>query len=136
MKIAELQARQGKVELEAKVVEKQESRTFEKFGEPGRVCNATIEDDTGKVILTLWNEDVDKVNVGDTVKISNGYVGEWQGNLQLSTGKFGTLEVKKGEGGASEPKEEPKPDEPKPEDFEAKPGDARLDDNISEEETI
>jgi hypothetical protein len=43
--------------------------------------------------LTLWNEQIEQVKVGDKVKISNGYVNEFQGELQLTTGKFGKLEV-------------------------------------------
>ena len=82
--------------------------------------------------LTLWNEQADQINVGDKVHITNGYVGEYQGKLQLSTGKFGALEVVKGDGTTS--KVEPKV-EPKPEDFEAGKGEAVIDDSISEEET-
>ena len=70
----------------------------------------------------MWNEQADQVNVGDTVKISNGWVGEYQGEKQLSTGKFGKLEVVDGgsdEESASEPtaaSAEPKqPAEEKPE---------------------
>ena len=93
MEIKDLQARQGHVELIADVVEKTEPRTFEKFGKQGRVCKAKVKDATGTVTLTLWNEDIEKINVGDKIKLSKGYVGEWQGELQLSAGKFGTLEV-------------------------------------------
>lgn len=93
MKISELEPRQGKVEIQAEVTEKEEPREFEKFGKKGRVCNAVIKDDSGSVKLTLWNEQVDSVNIGDVVKIQNGWVGEWQGEKQLTTGKFGKLEV-------------------------------------------
>src|SRR3989344_3492806 len=93
MKISELKARQGSVEITAEVVDVGEPRNFNKFGKEGKVADATIKDDSGQIKLTLWNEQVDKVKEGDTVTIKNGYVGEWQGGLQLSTGKFGTLEV-------------------------------------------
>jgi replication factor A1 len=93
MNINELQPRQGKVELQAKVIDKGEPRTFEKFGKEGKVCNAKIKDDTGEVVLSLWNEQVEQVNVGDIIKISNGYVSEFKGEMQLSTGKFGNLEI-------------------------------------------
>ena len=56
MKISELQPRQGKVEIEAEVIDKGEVRTFEKFGKEGRVCNAKIKDDSGEMTLSLWNE--------------------------------------------------------------------------------
>lgn len=98
MAIADLQARQGNVEITAEVVSKEEPRTFDKFGKSGRVCNAIIQDDSGKMKLTLWNEQIDQINVGDKITVKNGYVNEWQGEKQLSTGKFGTLEVSKGKG--------------------------------------
>lgn len=93
MNINELQVKQGNVELTAKVKEKGDVREFNKFGKSGRVCNAIIEDNTGKVILTLWNEQAEMVNIGDTIQIENGYVGEYQGEKQLTTGKFGKLTV-------------------------------------------
>jgi len=96
MKISELQPRQGNVEIEAEVVDKGEARTFEKFGKEGRVCNAKIKDDSGEIKLSLWNEQVDQVNVGSKVKLTNGYVSEFKGEMQLSTGKFGSLEVSGG----------------------------------------
>ncbi|HLC74997.1 MAG TPA: SOSS complex subunit B family protein [Candidatus Nanoarchaeia archaeon] len=106
MPIKDLQARQGNAEVTAALIEKGDVREFSKFGKTGRVCNATLEDESGKISLTLWNDDIDKVNAGDTVKITNGWVGEYQGELQLSTGKFGSIEVVK--------KETPQPAEKKP----------------------
>lgn len=103
MAIADLQPKQGKVDIEVEVTSKEEPRTFEKFGKQGRVCNARIKDDSGEMKLTLWNDQIDQVNEGDKVKISNGYVNEWQGEKQLTTGKLGKLEVI----GKSEEKKEP-----------------------------
>jgi replication factor A1 len=93
MEIKDLQPRQGKVELTATLSDKGDVRTIEKPNFSGRVCNAKLTDATGTVKITLWNDQVDQVNNGDTVKISNGYVSEYQGEMQLSTGKFGQLEV-------------------------------------------
>ncbi len=93
MKIAELKNGTGKVNLTAKVVEKEETREVNtKFGKT-TVANATIEDDSGTIILVLWGEETQKINQGDTVKIENGFVKEWNGSLQLSAGKFGKLSV-------------------------------------------
>src|SRR3989344_1515160 len=93
MEIVDLKPRQGKIEIVAEVTEKGDVREFNKFGKTGRVCNAKIKDDSGTISLTLWNEQVDQVKVGDKIHIKNGYVNEWQGELQLTTGKFGSLEV-------------------------------------------
>jgi len=93
MQIKDLEPRQGNVEIVVEIVEIAQPREFNKFGKSGRVANAKIKDSTGEMTLTLWNEQLDQVKPGDQVKITNGWVSEWQGEKQLSTGKFGSLEV-------------------------------------------
>ena len=93
MKVSELQGKQGNVEIELKITEISEPREFSKFGMVGKVANAIGKDDSGEIKVTLWNDQIEQVKVGDTIKIGKGYVSEWQGEKQLSTGKFGTLEV-------------------------------------------
>ena len=63
------------------------------------------KDGTGDIKLTLWNEDVEKIKAGDKVHLVNGYVNEWQGEMQLTTGRMGKLEVV-GKGEASPAKDE------------------------------
>jgi replication factor A1 len=93
MKISELKAGTGKADIEAKVIEKREPREVNtKFGRK-LVCEAVLEDDSGKVILVLWGDEIEKVSEGNTVKIENGYVKEWNNELQLSVGKFGKMKV-------------------------------------------
>lgn len=118
--IKDLEVKQGNVDIVIEVTEKGEVREFQKFGRSGKVCTATAKDETGEIKLTLWNEDVDKVNVGDKLQLTNGYVNEFQGEKQLTTGKFGKMEVV----GASEGEAAPAPaDEttPKPEPVEEAP---------------
>lgn len=116
MDIKDLQPRQGNVEIIAKVIEVSEPREFQKFGKTGNVANAVIEDSTGKVKLTLWNEQIEMVKPGYKVKITNGYVNEYQGDMQLTTGKFGKLEILNADEAApSEVKEEEKDKKEKPE---------------------
>jgi len=101
MTISELNAGQGNVNVEGTITEVGEGRTFSKFGREMTVANAILQDDSGSIKLTLWNEDVSKYKEGDKVKITNGYVNEFQGEKQLTSGKFGQIE-KAGEGEASE----------------------------------
>lgn len=93
MEIKDIQPNQGNVDVVAKIVVKEEPRTFEKFGKTGKVCNAKIKDDTGEIVLTLWNEEIDKVNAGDKIHLINGWCSEFRGEKRISTGKFGKLEV-------------------------------------------
>lgn len=98
MKVNELNAGQGNVEVEGVIKEVGEPRTFNKFGRELTVVNAILEDDSGNIKLSLWNEDATRFKAGDKVKVVNGYVSEFQGEPQLTSGKFGSVE--KLEGGA------------------------------------
>jgi len=93
LKISELQPRQSKIEIECEVLEKGEIKEFDKFGKTLRLCNAKVKDDSGEVTLTLWNDEIDMVKEGDKIKITNGYCNEFQGEKQLTAGRFGKLEV-------------------------------------------
>lgn len=114
MKISELTIRQGSVEVEGTIKEVEEPRTFDKFGKELRVSNAVLEDDSGTIKLTLWNDEIDKFKAGDKVKITNGYVNEFQGEKQLTAGKFGKIE-KVGKGGDEESDETPAEEAPEEE---------------------
>lgn len=74
------------------VTEKGDVREFSRYGRMGRVCTCKIKDDSGEMELTLWNDDVDAVETGDKVKLTEGWCKEWNGRLQVSTGKSGKLE--------------------------------------------
>ncbi len=91
--VKELQPKQGNVNIELDILDVGPAREFQKFGKPGRVSTAVGKDGTGDVKITLWNDEIEKVKGGDHIKITNGYVSEWQGELQVSTGRFGTIEV-------------------------------------------
>ncbi|MEM2081830.1 MAG: OB-fold nucleic acid binding domain-containing protein [Candidatus Bathyarchaeia archaeon] len=95
MKISELKNGMKRVNVEAKVVEKGAPRqVMSRFkDETYTVADAMIADETGSIKLTLWNEQIDQVNVNDTIKIENGYVTSFKGEIQLNVGKFGTLTV-------------------------------------------
>lgn len=93
MKAKEIKPRQGKIEIELEIVDIGEIRQFERFGKTGRVVNAVAKDDSGEINLTLWNDEIDRVKAGDKVKITNGYCSEFQGERQLSAGKYGKLDI-------------------------------------------
>jgi len=75
--------------LRAKVVEKSAVRkVFSRFGQPLLVSNATLSDGTGSIKLPLWNSHIDTVSVGDTVRIENGRVKRFNGELLLNYSKL------------------------------------------------
>ena len=93
MNVKEIRPGQGKIDVEIEVVGIGEIRQFERYGRNGRVVTATAKDTSGEISLTLWNDEIDKVKVGAKVKIVNGYCSEFQGEKQLSAGKYGKLEI-------------------------------------------
>ncbi len=95
MKIGELQSGMKRVEIEASVVDKGAPRQVKaRFGdEMFNVADAIVQDDSGSIKLTLWNEQIDQVNIGDNIKIENGYVTSFKGEIQLNVGKFGKLSI-------------------------------------------
>lgn len=100
--ISELNAGQGNVNVEGTIKEKAETRSMNKFGKELRVANAILEDSSGTIKLTLWNDDTARFKEGDRIKIQNGYVGEFQGEKQLTSGKFGSIEKISSEDKSSE----------------------------------
>ena len=98
MGISDLQSGQGNVNVEGTISEMGEVRTFNKFGKELRVANAILKDGTGSIKLSLWNDDVARFKEGDKVKVVNGYVNEFQGENQLTSGKFGKIEMADGAG--------------------------------------
>jgi len=94
MKIIELKPGMKRVEITAKVTEKSDPREVTtRFGDTSRVATAIVQDDSGTIKLSLWNETIDQVNVNDTVKIENGYVTTFKGETQLNVGRYGRLSV-------------------------------------------
>ena len=84
-----------RVSVEAKVVEKNTPRqVMSRYkDETYTVADAVIADETASIKLTLWNEQIAQVEVNDKIKIENGYVTSFKGEIQLNVGKFGTLTV-------------------------------------------
>ena len=82
------------VDIVLDVSEIGEVREFSKFGKTGRVAKAKAKDESGAEIdLTLWNEQIDQVKAGAKVHLIDGYVNEWQGEIQLTTGRNGKMEI-------------------------------------------
>ena len=83
------------VNIEGTVERKGEPRTVnKKAGGTIDVCDAYLVDsEGGEIKLTLWGDDIPKVNNGDKLKITNGYTNSFKGEVSLTKGKFGQMEV-------------------------------------------
>ncbi|NIP62035.1 MAG: DNA-binding protein [Nitrosopumilaceae archaeon] len=84
----------GGVNIQGKVERKGEPRTVNmRSGGTIDVCDAFIVDEEGEIKLTLWGDDIQKVNDGDIIKITNGYTNSFKGEVSVTKGKFGQMEV-------------------------------------------
>ena len=82
------------IDLKAVVTSKGEPRTVNlKSGGSIDVCDAKLQDDSGEITLTLWGEEINQVEVGDTVQITNGYTNSFRDEVTLTKGKYGKMEV-------------------------------------------
>jgi len=95
VKVSELGPYSKQVNTTVKVVQKGEARetVSRQDGTTHRVLDALVGDDSGTIYMTLWDENIEKVNEGDTVNVKNGYVRPFKGSMRLNIGRYGSLEA-------------------------------------------
>lgn len=82
------------IDVKAKIVEIQPTKpVITRWGSESYVTNVMIADETGSIRLSLWNKQIDKVNVGDEVELKNCYVSRFAGQPQLRLQRKSTLSV-------------------------------------------
>ncbi len=91
VKIEDLKTYTRSANLRVKVVSKGEPKSVvsKKYGSTHQVAEALVGDETGCVLLNLWNKDIDRFEVGDVIHIRNGYVKLFRGFMRLNIGKYG-----------------------------------------------
>ena len=94
IKIEELNPRSREVNVIVKAVSKSDVRevTSRRDGSSHRVCDALVGDETGSIYLSLWDDNIDKVNMEDMISIKNGYVSLFRGSMRLNIGRYGSFE--------------------------------------------
>ena len=96
MKINEIKSGMSNVSLQAKVIDKSEVRGVQTRYGPKSVADVILEDDTGQISLSLWEDDIKSVEVGDMVEIKGAYTTQFRDKLQLNVPRrSGKIEVLK-----------------------------------------
>lgn len=65
-----------------------------RFGE-AKTALAIVKDDTGKLNLKLWRDQVDMIKQGDIIRIENGFATMFGGNVEINVGSRGRIIVLK-----------------------------------------
>jgi len=88
---------QSDVSVRGLVLDTGTIRTFDRDdGSEGKVSNLSLGDETGRIRVTLWDEQADRateLEAGTAVEVIDGYVKERDGNLELHVGDRGAVEV-------------------------------------------
>ncbi len=85
-----------KVNMSVRFLKLGEIKPFVRDGKVASYCKCYVEDVSGQIQMTLFDDQIallKDVKENAMLVIKNGYVKEWQGKLELSVGKWGTLEV-------------------------------------------
>ncbi len=82
------------INVKIKCASKNEEREViaKRTGERLRVTEALVGDDTGSILLTLWNDDIDKVQIDQNYVLNNAYTTVFKSSLRLNLGKYGRIE--------------------------------------------
>ncbi|MHA2407907.1 MAG: hypothetical protein ACXACA_06015 [Candidatus Ranarchaeia archaeon] len=82
------------VDVKATIIEiPTATRVVTRWGTESYVSNARIADETGSIRLTLWNDYIHRIHVGDKVEIKNCHVSNFAGQSQLRLGRKSTLSI-------------------------------------------
>jgi replication factor A1 len=92
LKIENLRVGMKKINVSAEVLQVSEpSKVHTQFRDNAIVSNAVVGDETGKVLLCLWDQQIGSVHVGDCIEIKNAHVAMFKGEKQLRLGKNGKI---------------------------------------------
>ena len=92
--VSELKPFMKNLNLKFKVVEIEESKEVPSKYDKNmhKVADAVIGDETGIVKMTLWDDDIQKVETGKTYQLTNGKTSLFERHIRVSRGKDGKIE--------------------------------------------
>jgi replication factor A1 len=91
-KVRDLTPNSKQVNVLAKVLSVGEPKeVMGKFGDPRKVCEAVVGDDTAVITLSLWNEQIGSIAKDEVILVDNGYVSLVRGHMRLNVGRYGNL---------------------------------------------
>jgi replication factor A1 len=89
--INDLNENSKNVNATIKVIEIGETKDIpSRFGDK-RVCEVKVADASGSILLSLWDDQIGKIAVGDTLSIQNGYISIVRNSMRLNIGKYGKM---------------------------------------------
>jgi hypothetical protein len=94
LRIDDLRVGMKKIKVSATVKEVAEpAKVHTQFRDNAVVSNAVIEDESGRILLCLWDQQVNTVHVGDIIEVKGAHVASFKGERQLRLGKNGSVTI-------------------------------------------
>ncbi|NHI92096.1 MAG: hypothetical protein EAX96_06300 [Candidatus Lokiarchaeota archaeon] len=95
IQLKDLREGNKKVNVKVRVLEKLQDKTVrvKKDNTMHQVATFLIADDTSTFNLTLWDDDIDRIPLKETINIHNGYVSSFGNILYLNIGRFGSWSI-------------------------------------------
>ena len=96
LKIENIISGMRSVNVKGKITKVFEPREFEKNGKTGKVASIVISDETGRIRMSLWDEQVkfiEDLKEGENIEVINGYTkANNMGNCELRMGKTSKIQ--------------------------------------------
>lgn len=93
--VGNLTPQSRRINVTVKVVSKNPVREVvsRRDGSTHRVTEALVGDETGSILLNLWDDTIESVSEDDVIDILNGYINLFRGSMRLNIGRYGTLNL-------------------------------------------
>lgn len=94
VKVDSLKPHLKNVNLTVKIIDVGEPRqvTSRKDRSVHTVAETLVGDETGCVVLSLWDDQINAFDKGDVIQIENGFTSLFRGSLRLNIGKRGNAQ--------------------------------------------
>ncbi|ABP94633.1 hypothetical protein HA72_0456 [Metallosphaera sedula] len=91
MKVKDLEPRR-RADVTVKVVSLGEKRNvIGKDGSSHQVMDVLVGDETGSILMSVWDSNIQKVSQGKVFAIEDGFVSVHRGSMRLSLGRTGKM---------------------------------------------
>ncbi|MBD3229770.1 MAG: hypothetical protein GF329_16430 [Candidatus Lokiarchaeota archaeon] len=91
VKVKDLEKVSKGINIRFKVIRKDDPRGVNTKRGPQTVCDFLVGDETGCILLSLWNDDVYEIALNSYYEIKKGYTNSYRGILKLNKGRYGVL---------------------------------------------
>lgn len=79
------------ISIKGKIISIEEEKRINTINGEARIARAIIEDETGRITITLWNEQIKRARIGSMVEVQRAYVVSYKGNISLNVPKNGKI---------------------------------------------